>query len=68
VPTNEREIRQATNDDAFDVVLMVEGLGRRELKAVLTDIEARLRIYTTHDTPIDTGIYDLAFLLVKDAR
>lgn len=68
VPTNEREIRQATNDDAFDVVLMVEGLGRRELEAVLTDIEARLRIYTTHDTPIDTGIYDLAFLLVEDAR
>ena len=32
VPTNEREIRQATNDDAFDVVLMVEGLGRRGLR------------------------------------
>lgn len=67
VPTNEREMRQATNEDAFDAVLLVEGLGRRELEAVLSDIEARLGTYTTHDTPINTGVYDIAFLLVEDA-
>jgi hypothetical protein len=48
-------------------VLLVEGLGRRELEAVLSDIEARLGTYTTHDTPINTGVYDIAFLLVEDA-
>jgi hypothetical protein len=67
VPTNEREMRQAANEDAFDVVLMVEGLGRRELEAVLTDIEARLGTYTTYDTPINTGVYDMAFLLIEHA-
>jgi len=67
VPTNEREMRQATNEDIFDAVLIVEGIGRRELEAVIADIEAQLGPYTTPDTSIDSGIYDLAFLLEADA-
>jgi len=62
VPTKESELRNATGEDVFDAVVMIDGIGRRELERVLPRIEALL-------TPAagvaakESGVYDLAYLL-----
>lgn len=62
VQTRESELRKLTGEDVFDAVVMVDGIGRRELERVLPRIEALL-------TPAagvasrESAVYDLAYLL-----
>jgi hypothetical protein len=63
--TRESELRASTGEDVFDAVVLVDGVGRRELDQVLSDVKKLL------DTELDTtaaqsAIYDLAYLLTAE--
>jgi hypothetical protein len=60
--TRESELRKPSGEEVFDAVVMIDGIGRRELERVLPGIEALL-------TPAagvaakESAVYDLAYLL-----
>ncbi len=60
-PTNERRMREATDDDSFAALALIEGLGRPELEAQLPTILAA--VAERSDTEPEVGLYDTAFVL-----
>ncbi len=62
VKTRESELRAATGEDVFDAVVLVDGVGRRELKAALAEIDNLLDAALSI-TSRRAGVYDLAYLL-----
>lgn len=65
VRTRESELRAQTDEDIFDAVVLVDGVGRRELHAVMPSIHAALK-ETLKITFEQSGVYDLAYLLTAD--
>lgn len=62
--TNERRMREATDDSSFAALALVEGLGRRELEAQWPVIQAALAEVAA-GAP-EGGIYETAFVLASD--
>ena len=63
VPTRERNLRGASQEPIFEGVVLVEGLGRRELTEAKAGIVQA--IAGAGLTPAETAIYDLAIALDK---
>lgn len=61
--TRETELRGMTRDDVFDAVVLVDGVGRRELEARMPELTARLRARRLTIDPAETAVYDMAFCL-----
>jgi hypothetical protein len=59
--TNERNMREATDDDSFAALALIEGLGRPELEAQLPTIQAAVAERT--DGRPEVGLYETAFVL-----
>jgi hypothetical protein len=62
VQTRESDLRTLTGEDVFDAVVMVDGIGRRELERALPAIEALL-IPAAGVASRESAVYDLAYLL-----
>src|SRR3954463_14732557 len=65
IKTRESELRASTGEEVFDAIVLVDGVGRRELNRVVPDVQKLLQAalaMTSHDT----GIYDLAYLLTAE--
>ena len=65
VRTRESELRASTGEDVFDAVVLVDGVGRRELTRVMPDVQQLLDAALTI-TSREAGIYDLAYLLTSE--
>ena len=65
VPTRERSMRGATQEPIFEGVVLVEGLGRRELSAAQAGIVQAIARAGLGLTPAETAIYDLSITLDK---
>jgi hypothetical protein len=63
INTRETELRAATGEDVFDAVVLVDGVGRRELTRILPEVQKLLDAALT-TTSHQVGIYDLAYLLM----
>jgi len=63
VRTKETELRQLTGEDIFDALVMVEGIGSREIAAVMSAIERILAASGHLIASSESGIYDLAYAL-----
>ena len=64
-PTTESALRQLTGDDAFDAVVLVDGIGRREVEEALPAIEAALAP-VTEGAVTASAVYDLAYSLTAE--
>jgi hypothetical protein len=62
VKTSESELRRMTGEEVFDAVVLVDGIGRRELERALPEIEAQLAGIGQRAA----AVYDLAYLLTAD--
>jgi hypothetical protein len=65
VQTRESELRKLTGEDVFDAVVMVDGIGRRELERATPRIEELLDA----DAGVvskESAVYDLAYLLTSE--
>ena len=65
VPTRERSLRGATQEPVFEGVVLVEGLGRRELAGAQAGIAQAITAAGLGLTPAETAIYDLSIALDK---
>jgi hypothetical protein len=63
INTRETELRASTGEDVFDAVVLVDGVGRRELTRILPEVQKLLDAALT-TTSQQVGIYDLAYLLM----
>jgi hypothetical protein len=66
VKTAETELKKEAGESVFDGVVMVEGIGRRELEAIVPRVQALL----TEDRGVaqaQTAVYDLAYLLTPQS-
>ncbi|MGH8675282.1 MAG: hypothetical protein ACREVG_13335, partial [Burkholderiales bacterium] len=63
VQTRETELRKLTGEDVFDAVVMVDGIGRRELERALPRIDALIATGATGVASKESAVYDLAYLL-----
>lgn len=61
--TRETELRGMIRDDVFDAVILVDGVGRRELEGLMPELTARLRRNRLTIDPAETAIYDMAYCL-----
>jgi hypothetical protein len=64
VKTRETELRASTVEDVFDAVVLIDGVGRRELEPLLPQVSSLLN----EVLPIQSeqvGIYDLAYMLTS---
>lgn len=66
VQTKESELRKLTSEDVFDAVVMIDGLGRRELERVMPKIEALLTPEGAGVASRESAVYDLAYLLTSE--
>jgi hypothetical protein len=65
VKTREAELRASTGEDVFDAVVIVDGVGRRELEAAMKGIHAALT--EAVEIAAETSrIYDLAYMLTAE--
>ena len=64
-PTTESALRQLTADDAFDAVVLVDGIGRREMEEALPGIEAALAP-VIEGAETASAVYDLAYSLTAE--
>jgi hypothetical protein len=64
VQTRESELRKLTGEDVFDAVVMVDGIGRRELARVMPKIEGLLNPEAGVASK-ESAVYDLAYLLTS---
>jgi hypothetical protein len=64
--TAETVLRQLTNESLFDGLVLVEGIGRRELQTIMTRVEQLLRP-SAGVASADYAVYELAYLLASDA-
>jgi hypothetical protein len=65
VKTRETELRSQTGEDVFDALVMVEGIGRREVEAALPSIRPLLGEVLIITSEI-SAVYDLAYLLTAE--
>jgi hypothetical protein len=65
IKTRESELRASTGEEVFDAVVLVDGVGRRELTRQVLDVQTLLQAALTI-TSHETGIYDLAYLLTAE--
>ena len=66
VQSNERSMRSHTADHTFDLLLMVEGIGIKELSPKLSSIEEIAKTaFSQVDSP-DTHIYHLHYMLTSE--
>jgi hypothetical protein len=65
VQTRESELRKLTGEDVFDAVVMVDGIGRRELERVMPRIEGLLNAEAGVASK-ESAVYDLAYLLTSE--
>jgi hypothetical protein len=65
VQTRETELREQTGEDVFDAVVMVDGIGRREVERAMPAVDAMLR-EAIRITSLQAAVYDLAYLLTAD--
>jgi hypothetical protein len=65
IKTRETELRASTGEDVFDAVVLVDGVGRRELMRVLPEVQKLLDAAVTITSHL-AGIYDLAYLLMSE--
>ena len=65
IKTRETELRASTGEDVFDAVVLVDGVGRRELTRVVPDVQTLLHAALTI-TSHEAGVYDLAYLLTGE--
>jgi hypothetical protein len=66
VKTAETELKKEAGESVFDGLVMVEGIGRRELEAIVARVEALL----TPERGVartESAVYDLAYLLTPEA-
>jgi hypothetical protein len=52
-------------EDVFDVVVMVDGAGDRELSAAMADVQARFDAILSSATSREAGICDLTYFLTR---
>ena len=64
-PTTESALRQLTGEEAFDAVVLVDGIGRREVEEALPAIEAALAP-VTGGAVTASAVYDLAYSLTAE--
>jgi hypothetical protein len=64
--TTESSLRQLTREEAFDAVVLVDGIGRREVEEALPAIEAALAP-VTGGAVTASAVYDLAYSLTAGA-
>jgi hypothetical protein len=62
IRTRESELRHQTGEEVFDAVVMVEGVGRRELEGTIDAAQAMVRD-TVEIAAAQSAVYDLAYLL-----
>lgn len=65
IRTRESELRASTGEDVFDAVVLVDGVGRRELGRALPEIDKLLDAALSIGSR-QSGIYDLAYLLTAE--
>jgi hypothetical protein len=63
--TTESALRTTTGDDEFDVVVMVEGIGRAAVEAARGAVESRVGAIRGANI-VGSAIYDLAYLLAAE--
>jgi hypothetical protein len=61
--TRETELRGMTKDHVFDAVIMVDGVGRREVERIMPEIGKRLEARRLKVDPAETAVYDMAYCL-----
>ena len=66
VQTRETELRKLTGEDVFDAVVMVDGIGRRELERAMPRIETLTATGAIGVASQESAVYDLAYLLRSD--
>jgi len=67
VKTNESALRTGTAEELFDAVVLVDGIGRRELERVMPAIDAIIAAHPGIGSRA-AAIYDLAYLLDADQQ
>jgi len=65
VKTREAELRTATGEEVFDAVVMVDGVGRREVEAAMPAVHGILREGMKISAE-QSAVYDLAYLLTAE--
>jgi len=65
VKTRETELRASTGEDIFDAVVLVDGVGRREVEAAMPSVHAVLK-ETLKIASEQSAVYDLAYLLTAE--
>ena len=65
VQTKETELRKRTGEEIFDAVVMVDGIGRREVEGAMPAVQAMLG-ETIQISAKQDAVYDLAYLLTED--
>lgn len=65
VKTRETELRASTGEEVFDAVVMVDGVGRREVTAVMPAVRGLLG-EAVKIVSEQSAVYDLAYLLTAD--
>lgn len=61
--TRETELRGMSRDGVFDAVVLVDGIGRREVEAVMSRIVSILDAKGWTVPEADSAVYDMAFML-----
>ncbi len=61
--TRETELRGMTKDGIFDAVAIVDGVGRREVEAVMPQVEKTLGAAGWTTARADIAVYDMAYAL-----
>lgn len=62
VQTRETELRASTGEDVFDAVVLIDGVGRRELEPLMPQISSHLKEVLSVRSE-EAGVYDLAYML-----
>lgn len=65
VKTNESELRKRTGEELFDAVVLVDGIGRRELERAMPGVDEVLDTQRGISARA-AAVYDLAYLLTSD--
>jgi len=65
IKTRETELRHQTGEDVFEAVVMVEGIGRREVAGAMDAVHVMIRA-TIEVVAEQSAVYDLAYLLTAE--
>ena len=61
--TREIELRGTQDIQTFDAVILIDGVGRREIEALMPAITRCLERHAIKVDPADTAVYDMAYCL-----